>query len=69
MKGLHDLVQVSTLYKDGNHFAPKDYIFKVQAVDREHSHKPVTVGKCRVNLAQYCSCGPADPQDLHLSLK
>ena len=62
-------LQVSTLYKDGNHFASKEYFFKVQAVDREHSHKPVTVGKVKVNLAQYCNCGLADSQDLHLSMK
>lgn len=63
------LKQQSTLYKTGDKVGSKEYTFKVQTLGAtEHDRK--TVGKVRVDLAQFCS-GDAEPEahDVVLQLK
>jgi hypothetical protein len=67
------LKQTITVYQEGGGFAPKEYVFKVQAVrhrGRGQSEERRTVGKARVDLAQFCSTETEPlPKEVYLQLK
>ena len=55
---LASLVQTATLYKDANKMLPKEYVLKVQSVKSDDIRgKRTTIGKCEINLADYCALG------------
>eukprot|EP00884_Botryococcus_braunii_P001061 jgi/Botrbrau1/10956/Bobra.0383s0011.1 len=63
------LKQTATFYKDGNTFLPKESTFKVQTVRGKHGEKRDTFAKCKVDLAQFCSCEATGSKELVLPLR
>lgn len=48
----------ATLYRDSNKILPKEYVLKVQSVKSDDIRaKRTTIGKCEINLADYCTVG------------
>lgn len=49
---------------------PKEYVLKVQSVkSNDIKGKRTTIGKCEINLADYCTLGPATSQDVPVRLR
>lgn len=46
------VLQTATFYKDGNHFVPKEFSFKIQSVNGDGIKDRKTIGKCK---ASQCS--------------
>ncbi|KAK9903423.1 hypothetical protein WJX75_005200 [Coccomyxa subellipsoidea] len=64
------LKQTSTMYRDGNDFAQKEYSFKLQGVKGEgKDEKPTTFAKTQIDLAAYCSCETSGTRELIVELR
>jgi hypothetical protein len=65
-----DVLQTSTMYRDGNDFAQKEYSFKLQGVKGEgKDEKPTTFAKTQIDLAAYCSCETSGTRELIVELR
>lgn len=63
-------MQESTFYKEGEHFAPKEFSLKLQGVKGRGKHeKPQTFAKMELDVASYCSCGATGSRDLIVELR
>jgi len=64
------LRQTATFYKDGNHMVAKEFSFKIQSASGDGAKDRKTIGKCKVDLAEFCTMNPEpQPQDVFLQLK
>ncbi|EIE23242.1 hypothetical protein COCSUDRAFT_42153 [Coccomyxa subellipsoidea C-169] len=64
------LKQTSTMYRDGNTFAQKEYSFKLQGVKGKGAdEKPITFAKTDIDLAAYCSCEASGTRELIVELR
>mmetsp|Transcript_17602 Transcript_17602/g.49199 ORF Transcript_17602/g.49199 Transcript_17602/m.49199 type:complete len:133 (+) Transcript_17602:781-1179(+) len=62
--------QVATIYKQDVGFQPKEYTLKVQTVAEKHGETVrKTYGKCKVDLAQFCSSESLVEKDILLKLR
>lgn len=48
---------------------PKESIFKVQTISGKHGEKRNTFAKCKIDLAQFCSCEATGSKEVVLPLR
>lgn len=48
---------------------PKESVFKVQTISGKHGEKRKTFAKCKIDVAQFCSCEATGSKEVVLPLR